>query len=236
MVAEIMVKGYGVMKIKGIYPEGMTQETGEESYLVFDNKNKGGLLELLLKLGELYNQDSIYFKPKDSLTGYLLGTNDADFPGYHQKGTESKFMVSTASNYMSRIGNNAFAFVSDDAIKNDNKEQAMAEIEKEITDQGYANQHFWQDNDKTSFKNRKQQRINNESIIYNLFKICENTKGGSHIDNLFSLHPLTRKSLSEHYKKIQYKLNNTKCINLTESQLRYIVENVVKNVLLNKQN
>ena len=203
MVSKILVKGYGVIKVKGIYPEGMTKESSEESYMVFDNNNKGGLYDFLLELGEYYNQDSIYFKPKDSLIGYLIGTNGTDFPGYHQKGTESKFMINTASNYMSRFRNSSFSFVSDDAIKNNNKKEAMDDIAKEIVQQGYPTQHYWEDNDKTSFKKRKQQRIiNNEDIIYNLLTLCEN-KG---IETLTSLHPLTRKSLCEHYNK---SINNT---------------------------
>lgn len=208
MVSKLMIKGYGVIKIKGVYPEGMTQESSEESYMVFDNKNIGGLYNFLLELGEYYNQDSIYFKPQNSLTGYLIGTNAAEFPGYHQKGDESKFMVNTASNYMSRFKNSAFAFVTNDAIKNADKREAMNDIPNEIQTQGYANQHYWQDNDKTSFRKRKQQRMtSNENILYNLISICEN----KNIVNLETLHPLTRKSLCEHYKKIiiRESVNNT---------------------------
>ena len=50
MVSKILDKGYGVIKVKGIYPEGMTKESSEESYMVFDNNNKGGLYDFLLEL------------------------------------------------------------------------------------------------------------------------------------------------------------------------------------------
>lgn len=124
MVAELLQLGYGVTKVKGVYPEGMTDETSEESYLVV---NRNDFLDNLLRISEYYNQDSIYYKEKGKTKGNLIGTNNNGFPEYHQKGEDSELKTSTASNYMSRMGNKAFSFVGKDAEKVKNRKNKMSE-------------------------------------------------------------------------------------------------------------
>lgn len=54
--------GYGVIAIDGVYKEaGTSTEQKERSFFVFDYKQKGGLKETLLKLGNLFAQDSITY-------------------------------------------------------------------------------------------------------------------------------------------------------------------------------
>lgn len=196
MVAELLAKGYGVIKVKGVYPEGMTNESSEESYLVFNRSNDGNFFNTLFDISEEYNQDSFYYKPQGGMSGYLVGTNACKFPGYKQKGTESKFMENTASNYMSRLGNKAFAFVSDDAIKNVNRAEAMNQIEDEVSRNEY-NQHYWQDKKPTSFRDRKKMRSTNEGVIRALVECCD-ING---VRSLDTMHPLSRKSMFEWLKK-----------------------------------
>lgn len=64
MVAELLQLGYGVTKVKGVYPEGMTDESTEESYLVVNRNNDKNFLNNLLRISEYYNQDSIDYKEK----------------------------------------------------------------------------------------------------------------------------------------------------------------------------
>ena len=64
MAAELIQLGYGVTKIKGVYPEGMTDESSEESYLVVNRNNDENFLDNILRISEYYNQDSVYYKER----------------------------------------------------------------------------------------------------------------------------------------------------------------------------
>ena len=149
--AELLNLKYGVTTVKRIYPEGMNNESSEESFFVVNRFNDPNFLNNLLSLAEYFNQDSIYYKPKDKTYGYLIGTNDATYPGYHKKGDESKLKPGSASNFMSRIGNKAFSFIPNNALKVNNRKEGI-----ENTD---ASQRYWTDYEGTSFKDRKKSRV-----------------------------------------------------------------------------
>ena len=108
LLANLLLYGYGVAKIKGAYPEGMANENSEESYLVVNRDNNDDFLDKILNLGEFYNQDSVYYKDKGDTIGCLIGTNNCDFPGYHQKGDGNQLPTNTALSYMSSVGNQEF--------------------------------------------------------------------------------------------------------------------------------
>ena len=149
--AELLNLKYGVTTVKGVYPEGMNNELSEESFFVVNRFNDPNFLNNLLSLAEYFNQDSIYYKPKDKTYGYLIGTNGATYPGYHKKGDESKLKPGSASNFMSRIGNKAFSFIPNNALKVNNRKEGI-----ENTD---APQRYWTDYEGTSFKDRKRSRV-----------------------------------------------------------------------------
>ena len=149
--AELLNLKYGVTTVKGVYPEGMNNESSEESFFVVNRFNDPNFLNNLLSLAEYFNQDSIYYKPKDKTYGYLIGTNGATYPGYHKKGDESKLKPGSASNFMSRIGNKAFSFIPNNALKVNNRKEGI-----ENTD---APQRYWTDYEGTSFKDRKRSRV-----------------------------------------------------------------------------
>lgn len=149
--AELLNLKYGVTTVKRVYPEGMNNESSEESFFVVNRFNDPNFLNNLLSLAEYFNQDSIYYKPKDKTYGYLIGTNGATYPGYHKKGDESKLKPGSASNFMSRIGNKAFSFISNNALKVNNRKEGI-----ENTD---APQRYWTDYEGTSFKDRKRSRV-----------------------------------------------------------------------------
>lgn len=149
--AELLNLKYGVTTVKRVYPEGMNNESSEESFFVVNRFNDPNFLNNLLSLAEYFNQDSIYYKPKDKTYGYLIGTNGATYPGYHKKGDESKLKPCSASNFMSRIGNKAFSFIPNNAIKVNNIKEGI-----ENTD---APQRYWADYEGTSFKDRKRSRV-----------------------------------------------------------------------------
>ena len=192
LYSELVLHGYGVSKCKGVYPEGMNSEVSEESYFVVNLHNKKNFFEDLLRLGEYFNQDSIYYKEAGNEVGYLIGTNNSSVPGYHQIGEASKLKLGYASNYMSRIGNKAFAFVQGDSKQFDNKQDAMNDIEQSKGGEEEYTQRYWMDSEGTSFQKRKQQRIDNNlnecvefwrNIITNEMHIVE------------TIHPLTKKEM-----------------------------------------
>ena len=126
MVAELLLLGYGVTKIKCVNPEGMPDEKSEERYLVVNRCNDENFLNNLLRISEYYNQDSIYYKEKGKTEGSLIGTNNCDWPGYHQKGEDHELKSGTSSNDMSRLGNRAFSFVED--AEKEIREKEMMEV------------------------------------------------------------------------------------------------------------
>lgn len=193
MVTELLQLGYGVTKIKGVYPEGMTDESSEESYLVVNRDDDSNFLDNLLRIAEYYNQDSIYYKEKGKTKGNLIGTNSCEVPGWHQKGEDNELHIDTASNYMSRMGNKAFSFVGDDAEKVGSREEAMDSIERSRGTDDEWNQRYWRDNDGTSFGGRKNNRKRN---IGEALDFWRNMVAGRMLIKE-DIHPLTRKVMGE---------------------------------------
>lgn len=201
LVAKLLQLGYGVTKVKGVYPEGMTKETSEESYLVVNRNNDENFLNNLLELGELYNQDSIYYKAKGQTKGSLIGTNGCGWPEYRQKGDDSELKTNTASNYMSRLGNKAFSFVGKDAEKVKDRKEAMDSIEKSRGTDDEWKQRHWTDNDNTSFHKRKENRKQQMKEAVNFWRNM--TDGKMLIKE--EIHPLTRKTMGEALRKMNKK-------------------------------
>ena len=199
MVAELLQLGYGVTKIKGVYPEGLSDETSEESYLVVNRNNDENFLDNLLRISEYYNQDSIYYKEKGETKGNLIGTNDNGWPEYHEKGDESIMKIGTASNYMSRLGNKAFSFIGKDAEKVNSRKEAMDSIKRSKGTDDEWKQRYWRDDDGTSFGNRKSLRKKNMKESVDFWGNIIN--GGMLI--LEDIHPLTRKTMGEALRKFK---------------------------------
>lgn len=201
MVAELMILGYGVTKVKGVYPEGATKESSEESYLVVNINDSEDFKKNILRIAEYYNQDSVYYKGRNERKGHLIGTNGVGWPEYHKKGEGSTLKIDNASNYMSRIGNNAFSFVTPSAKKMDDKSSAMADIEKSKgTDDEYT-QRYWKDNEPTSFRKRKELRKQGlmESVRFWRGLVKEQMRV------IEDMHPLARKAMSEELQRYKNK-------------------------------
>lgn len=122
VLAYLMNAGYSVIKVKGSYLENFGSETqkevGEESFFVANYKIEGdddGQLERdLIKLGRLYDQDSILSVPFEK-KGYLYGTSKRDdaFPDYGQKVVVGKPVFGDAKGeFFSRVKGRKFAFES----------------------------------------------------------------------------------------------------------------------------
>lgn len=88
LLQKLKAMKYSVISVKGQYIENYgspdAREQGEESFLVVDINDKGKLKADLVKLGALYEQDSILYIPKGGNEGQLIGTNKCPngYPGW----------------------------------------------------------------------------------------------------------------------------------------------------------
>lgn len=193
MVAELLQLGYGVTKMKGVYPESDEVDDSEESYLVVNRNNDKDFLENLKRLAEYYNHDSICYKAKGEKQCHLIGTNDCGWTEYHVEGDGSDLHTGMASNYMSRLGNKAFTFLGLDSKKMNNRKEAMDNIKKtKGTDEEWRQRH-WFDDDENTFQLRKEHR---KSQLKEAVTFWRNMTCGQMMISE-DLHPLTKKVMSE---------------------------------------
>ena len=156
--------GYGTTKLSGSYIEGMggqdLNEVAEESWLVVNLSNNPNFYNDLFALSEKYNQDSFIYKPKGD-QAYLVGTNDAEFPGYKNSVPQGD-LTSLPSKFMSRIKNACFAFVNKDkwVVKNDRSDLTASDMED------YENSYSWRNDKESSFEQRKEKRVKKEAEKY----------------------------------------------------------------------
>lgn len=108
--------GYGYTKVLGSYmEEGQERPDTEETFFIVNLHNDPDFKDNIVKLSEYYNQDAVLYKPKGECA-MLIGTNDADWPGYMQ----AKFVGNLhflASAVMTRIKNAGFSFATSDSVK-----------------------------------------------------------------------------------------------------------------------
>ena len=93
--SKLLSMGYGVTRIDGVYIENYktpaAKKVKEESFIVVDIKDGGGLKKDLIKLGTYFDQDSVTFS-KPSGEYYLISTNKCPdgYPGNGIIGKEIK--------------------------------------------------------------------------------------------------------------------------------------------------
>ena len=75
---------YGLTPITGSFIEDDKRDI-EKSFIVVNLNNDPNFKHVLLSLGELFNQDSVLFKDKNSNEAYVIGTNDSKDPGFGVK-------------------------------------------------------------------------------------------------------------------------------------------------------
>lgn len=148
VLAYLMNAGYSVIKVKGSYWENFQKptqrEVGEESFFVANYKVEGddsGQLERdLIKLGRLYDQDSILSVPFEK-KGYLYGTSKREdgFPDYNQKVVVGKPVFGDAKGeFFSRVKGRKFAFESYEEVSKPmtyNGKWALALIAKDVAEE-----------------------------------------------------------------------------------------------------
>jgi hypothetical protein len=117
----LLGKGYDVTRVSGNYVENPNEENRvelkEPSLFVVNSKvdgdDDGELEDVLFKLGEYYEQESVLIIPPGGKDAYLLGTSKKDtaWPGYKEKVVvgNGKF-GKVAGQYLSRIHSREYAF------------------------------------------------------------------------------------------------------------------------------
>jgi hypothetical protein len=87
--SKLLINGYGVIAVKGVYPEG-GKRVVEASYFVINEYNVKNFFKDIIRFGEFFDQDSVLLIPKGTVNGnakaYLYGTNhckESD-PSYHK--------------------------------------------------------------------------------------------------------------------------------------------------------
>lgn len=125
LLAYLQRQGYSVTSVKGSYIENYgtdtAREVGEHSFFVVNNKvegDDGGQLEKqLIKLGRMFDQDSILTVRNGKAT--LIGTSRREnaFPNYGSKVPvgQGKFGY-TSGAFFSRIRGRQFAFESIESV------------------------------------------------------------------------------------------------------------------------
>ena len=68
--------GFGVIRVKGCYPEIGKEVDKENSFLVIDLEDTPDFREIIYEHSERYEQDNFLYKPVDEEKAYLIGTND----------------------------------------------------------------------------------------------------------------------------------------------------------------
>lgn len=87
--AILLEKNYGITKVLGSYIEDFDTpkaiEVSEDSIFVVNLHNDSDFFDTISFLGERFCQDSVLIIPKGGKNAYLLGTNNAEWPGYGEK-------------------------------------------------------------------------------------------------------------------------------------------------------
>jgi len=111
--ATLLGSGYGVTKVDGSYVEDFdtpkAMEVKENSLFCVNLKDDPSFIQTIATLGEKYCQDSVLIIPKGGKGSYLLGTNEAEFPGYGQKEKVGDLSFGKEAEFMTRVKGRPFS-------------------------------------------------------------------------------------------------------------------------------
>jgi len=129
--------GYGVTNVKGTYIENYLSdnqvEVNEDSYFVVNLSSDPRFIEKIIKLGEMFCQDSVMILEKGGDNNYLFGTNSSDFPGLGESVPVGSFKPGAEGEFMTKIGNRPFTLESFGDLQINSK-RLVKEFAKPILD------------------------------------------------------------------------------------------------------
>ena len=110
--ATLLGLGYGVTKVDGSYIEKyntpLAKEVKENSLFCVNLNDDPDFISRHAALGEKFCQDSIIVFPKGGEGVHLIGTNNAEFPGYGKKHMTGDLSMGQEGEFMTRINNRPF--------------------------------------------------------------------------------------------------------------------------------
>jgi hypothetical protein len=111
LLAKLQTMGYGVTKTTGKSKEG-DKTVKEGSFFVVDIKDGGNLKKDLLKLGKMFEQDSVLIIPKGGKEGILIGSNNCDgnFLKFGQEMSVGKRFLGKSGTFYSTVNGKPFLF------------------------------------------------------------------------------------------------------------------------------
>ena len=105
---------YGVTAVDGSYIENFEQpdqiEVKEDSLFAVNLNDDPSFIENVEEMAEKFCQDSVIIIPKGGKGAYLLGTNNSDFPGYHEEVKVGDLKMGKEAEFMTRVGKRPFTF------------------------------------------------------------------------------------------------------------------------------
>ena len=104
--------GYGVTDVLGSYIEGyMTDnaiEVKEESLFVVNLNDDPKFVDFIVTLGKVYCQDSVLIIKKGGNDNFMVGTNNAPFPGLNNVVQLDDFKPGVEGEFMTRVNDRPF--------------------------------------------------------------------------------------------------------------------------------
>ena len=131
--AKILRMGYTITPIKGVYIENYNsnneRDVNEESFLVIDINDKSKLRDDLIKLGEMFEQDSITYS-KANGEYYIIGTNKCpnSYPGYRIVHRLGSTIYGEGGEFHSKVKGRPFEFKKLGKLTESIRKFSIAEI------------------------------------------------------------------------------------------------------------
>lgn len=108
LVALLITRGYGTTAVDGSYIENFGEanatEVKEDATFVVNWNHDEDFFDKIFRLGRYFCQDSVLIKKKGEKEAYLVGTNNASFPGYNQRVSVGEFKGGKEDMFMTRVG------------------------------------------------------------------------------------------------------------------------------------
>ena len=123
--AALLYLKYGITNVEGSYIENYLadnqKEVIEDSYFVVNLKDDPKFIDNIVKLGEIFCQDSVMIMEKGGENNYLVGTNLHTFPGYGEINKLGHFKPAIEDEFMTKVHGRPFSLESFDMLQNNTK-------------------------------------------------------------------------------------------------------------------